>query len=111
MIANLALASQGFAEQIAKKNEVVAQQNTASKNTYAGVRKPDAENIFHAKETLSAGIFATNAVVAPVAVPEATTIFSDPVAQSQHKAAQLAHSADVQNYDAGAIAAKLSHAA
>lgn len=109
MIANLALASLGYAEQIAKKSDATAQNKEPRNNIYSGVRKPDLTSIFQA--THSEIATPVNALTAAekaeaVSADGNASIFSDPVAQSQHKAAQVAHSADLQNYDAGKIAAK-----
>ena len=110
MTAHLAVAGQGYAEQIAKHAGALNQQTTSNTNQYAGVRKPDLASIFQTDKTESesktTGFANVLEKVDPVAVQENVTIFSSPVAQSQHKAAHIAHKADVQNYDASAVGAK-----
>lgn len=110
MIANVALASQGYAEQIAKQSGATTEKKDSKENIYSGVRKSDLTSIFQSNpiETVNpvnepVGIIP---VKEPAAVQENVSIFSDPVAQSQFKAATIAHSADLQNYDASKVAAK-----
>ncbi|OGI03264.1 MAG: hypothetical protein A2Y25_05020 [Candidatus Melainabacteria bacterium GWF2_37_15] len=108
MSVNLAVASQGFAEQIAKQAGALTQVKEPQ-NKFAAQRKPDLENIFQAH-----GVEPENKVKAltgvktddPIVVQETGSIFSTPVAQSQYQAAQVAHKADLQNYDASAVGAK-----
>ena len=109
MSVNLAVAGQGFAEQIAKQAGALTQVKEPQNNKFAAQRKPDLENIFQAhdvepenKVKALAGAKAGD----PVVVQENTSIFSTPVAQSQYQAAQVAHQADLQNYDASKVGAK-----
>lgn len=95
MSANLALAGQGYAEQIAKQTGTLQKFQQNDQARVKPVRKPDLKNIFNG-----------NVVELPVKVQEPATVLKQEVKQNIFKAAQTAHVADSENYDAGKIGAR-----
>ncbi len=106
MTATIALASQAYAQQIAKQTGAENKEQTPLQNNYVGQRKPDLQNIFKASNEEAKAESKTTKSVEPIVVVESVNIFADPVANSQFKAAQKAKQADLQNYDSAAVGAR-----